>query len=68
MTEALLQMVQRPGHTKNFEQKYLESLEMWCWSKMEKIKWLEKVTNEEVLERIEETRTILNNSLRRKPN
>ena len=33
---------------------------------MEKIKWAEKVTNEEVLERIEEKKTLLNNNLRRK--
>jgi len=30
---------------------------MWCWRRMEKIKWSEKVTNEEVLERIGENRT-----------
>ena len=35
---------------------------------MEKIKWSEKVTNEHVLERIEEKRTILNNILRRRAN
>ena len=34
------------------ERKYLESFEMWCWRRMEKIKWSEKVTNEEALERI----------------
>jgi len=27
---------------------------MWIWSRMEKISWLHKVTNEEVLERINE--------------
>ena len=35
---------------------------------MEKIKWSEKVTNEEVLECIGKKRTLLNNTLRRKPN
>ena len=35
------------------ERKYYESFEMWCWRRMEKIKWSEKVTNE-VLERIGE--------------
>ena len=35
---------------------------------MEKIKWSEKVTNEQVLERIGEKRTLLNNILRRKAN
>jgi hypothetical protein len=33
-----------------------------------KIKWSEKVTNEQVLERIGEKRTLLNNILRRKVN
>ena len=35
---------------------------------MEKIKWSEKVTNEQVLERIGEKRTLLSNILRRKAN
>ena len=26
-----------------FEQKYLESFEMWCWRRTKKIKWSEKV-------------------------
>ena len=30
---------------------------MWCWRRMEKIKCSEKVTNEEVLERIGEKTT-----------
>ena len=34
---------------------------MWCWRKLEKIKWSEKVTNELVLEHIGEKRTVLNN-------
>ena len=32
---------------------------------MEKIKWSEKITNEEILELIVEKRTLLNNILRR---
>ena len=32
------------------EWKYLESFEVWCWRKMQKIKWTEKVSNEEMLE------------------
>ena len=35
---------------------------------MEKIKWSEKVTNEQVLDRIREKRTLINNILRRKVN
>ena len=30
------------------DQKYLESFEMWCWIKMEKINWIHRVRNEEV--------------------
>ena len=31
------------------DQKYLESSEMWCWRRMEKISWTDHVRNEEVL-------------------
>ena len=43
-------------------------LEMWCWRRMEKIKWSERVTNEQAIERIAEKRTLLNNTLLRKDN
>ena len=36
---------------------------MWCSRRTEKIKWSEKVTNEQVPERIGEKRTFLNNIL-----
>ena len=39
---------------------------MWCWRRMEKIKWSEKVTNEQVLDRIGEKRTLPNNNLCKK--
>ena len=38
--------------TKTLVQEYLESFEMWCWNSMEKIKWSEKITNEQDIERI----------------
>ena len=38
---------------------------MWGWRRMEKIKWSDKVTNEQVIERIVEKRTLLNNILGR---
>jgi hypothetical protein len=31
------------------DQKYLESFEMWCWRRMEKISWTDRVRNEAVL-------------------
>ena len=42
---------------------FLESFEMWCWRRMEEIKWSEKVTNEQVLGHIGEKRALLNNIL-----
>jgi hypothetical protein len=39
---------------------------MWGWRRMEKIKWSGKITNEQVLERKGEKRTLLNNILSRK--
>ena len=40
------------------DQKYLESFEMWCWRRMEKISWTNHVRNEEVLLRVNEQRNI----------
>jgi hypothetical protein len=31
------------------DHKYLESFEMWCWRRMERISWTDCVKNEEVL-------------------
>ena len=39
-------------------------LDMWYWRRMEKIKCSEKVTNQQVHERIGEKRTLLNENLR----
>jgi len=33
----------------------LEAFEMWIWRRIEKISWLDKVTNEEVLGRVNES-------------
>ena len=37
-----------------------EASEMWIWRRMEKITWMEKVTNEEILARVSEDRKLLN--------
>ena len=39
-------------------QKHMESFEMWCWRRMEKISWSDQVRNEEVLLRDKEQRNI----------
>jgi hypothetical protein len=49
------------------DQKHLESYEMWCWRRMEKISWTDHVRNE-VLLRVKEQRNILHEIRKRKVN
>jgi len=48
--------------------KHLESFEMWCWRRMEKISWTDHVRNEEVLLRVNKQRIILHEISKRKAN
>ena len=48
-------------------QKHLESFEMWCWRRMEKISWTEHV-RKEVLLRVKAQRNILHEISKRKAN
>jgi len=50
------------------EQKHLESFEMWCSRRMEKISWTDHVRNEEVLLRVKDKRNILHEISKRKAN
>jgi hypothetical protein len=50
------------------DQKHLESFQMWCWRRMEKISWTDHVRNEDVLLRVKEQRNILHEIRRRKAN
>jgi hypothetical protein len=47
---------------------YLESFEMWCWRRMEKISWTDRVRNGEVLHRVKKEKNILHRIKRRKAN
>jgi hypothetical protein len=47
---------------------YLESFEMWCWRRMLKISWTDRVRNEEVLHKVKEEGNILHKIKRRKAN
>jgi hypothetical protein len=49
-------------------QKHLESFEMCCWRRMEKISWTDHVRNEEVLLRVVGQRNILHEISKRKAN
>jgi hypothetical protein len=46
----------------------MESFEMWCWRRIEKINWTDRVRNEEVLHTIKEERDVLHTIRRRKAN
>ena len=48
-------------------QQYLERSEMWCWRRLEKIIWTDRVRNE-VLHRVKEERNIIHKIKRRKAN
>jgi len=50
------------------DQKQLESVETWCWRRMEKISWTDRVRNEEVLIRVKEQGNILHEISKRKAN
>jgi hypothetical protein len=41
---------------------------MWCWRRMKKISWTDRVRNEEVLHGVQEERNILHIIKRRKAN
>jgi hypothetical protein len=47
---------------------YLESFEMWCWRRMEKIIWTDHVRNDDVLLRVREQSNILHEIRKRKAN
>jgi hypothetical protein len=47
-------MVLKLGTLRKVDQKYLDSFEMWCWRKMERISWTDRVRNE-----VKEERNIL---------
>ena len=50
------------------DQKHLESFEMWCWRRMEKISWTDHVRKQEILLRVKEQRNILHEIPKRKAN
>jgi hypothetical protein len=53
---------------RKLDRKYLESFEMWCRRRMQKIRWTDRVNNKAVLHRVKEGRNILHTIRRRKTN
>ena len=50
------------------EKARVEAFEMWCYRRMMKIKWIERVSNQEVLRRVGEKRSLLRTLRRRRDN
>ena len=50
------------------DQKHVESFEMWCWRRMEKISGTGYLRNEEVLIRVKKQKNILHEIRKRKAN
>ena len=50
------------------DQKHLESFEVWCWRRIEKIIWTDHVRNRELLLRVKEQSNILHEISKRKAN
>src|SRR6218665_1243138 len=46
----------------------LEAFEMWVWRRMKKVSWRDMKTNEEVLQLVQETRSLMDMIWRRKKN
>jgi hypothetical protein len=50
------------------DQKYLRSFDIWCWRRIKKITWTDRVRNDEVLHSIQEERNILRTRNRKNAN
>ena len=50
------------------EKSRVEAFEMWCYRRMMRIKWIDRVSNEEVLRRVGEKRSLMKTLTRRRNN
>lgn len=48
--------------------KRIEAFEMWVWRRLERVKWTEKMKNEDVLKKVKEKRRLLREIKKRKAN
>src|SRR5277367_1279237 len=46
----------------------LEAFEMWLWRRMERVSWVDKITNVRMLEEIDEKRSLIESIVKRKKN
>jgi len=59
-------MLQKRGHWPKLIGERIEALEMWIWRRMEKISWMDKVTNEDVLKKVNESKNMLNHVIQQR--
>jgi hypothetical protein len=62
-------VVLKRGHFGKYyvDQKYVESFEMWRWTRMDKTSWTDRVKNE-ILHRVKKDRNIVHTIKRRETN
>jgi len=46
----------------------LDAVEMWMWRRMERVSWMDKITNEEILNKVGEKRQLISVIKNRKKN
>jgi hypothetical protein len=56
----------KPEQGGGTDKKRPEALEMWCYRRMLKIPWVDRVSNKEVLKRAQEKRVLWNNIVQRR--
>jgi hypothetical protein len=56
------------GTLQEVDQKYIESFEMWCWIRVDKISWNDHVKIEEALYRDKEKWSVLHTVKRQRSN
>jgi hypothetical protein len=61
-------MILKLGHVGKYSRNTPKSFYTWCWRKMEKISWTDRVRNVEVLHGVKEDTNILRTIKRRKAN
>ena len=60
MFGVLLFVDQKQGPQEKNEERIVSASETWSWKRMLKIKWADRVTNDEVFQRAKEERLLLN--------
>ena len=52
-------MDQKHGPQEKIEERFVNAFETWCWRRMLKIKWTDRIMNDEVFQREKEERLLL---------